>query len=63
MKHLNKKFENAWGVKLSNKVGLAVTEVIPAAGEGTVKALYIMGEDPIMSDPDSNHIRTCLDRM
>lgn len=57
----NKKFENAWGVKLSNKVGLAVTEVIPAAGDGAVKALYIMGEDPIMSDPDSNHIRSCLD--
>jgi predicted molibdopterin-dependent oxidoreductase YjgC len=55
------KFEKAWGVPLSNKVGLTVTEVIPAAGEGKVKALYILGEDPIMSDPDSNHIRHCME--
>ena len=36
---------------LSNKVGLTVTEMIPLAGEGKIKALYILGEDPIMSDP------------
>jgi len=55
------KFESAWGVPLSNENGITVTEIIPAAGEGKVKALYIMGEDPIMSDPDSNHIRHCLE--
>jgi formate dehydrogenase major subunit/formate dehydrogenase alpha subunit len=55
------KFESAWGVPLSNENGMTVTEIIPAAGEGKVKALYIMGEDPIMSDPDSNHIRLCLE--
>jgi formate dehydrogenase major subunit/formate dehydrogenase alpha subunit len=56
-----KKFEDAWGVPLPSKVGLTVTEMIPAAGEGKVKALYILGEDPAMSDPDSNHIRHCLE--
>ena len=56
-----KKFEAAWGAPLPNKPGLTVTEVIPAAGEGKVKALYIMGEDPIMSDPDSAHIRHCME--
>ncbi len=55
------KFEAAWGVSLSNKVGMTVTEMIPAAGEEKVKALYIMGEDPVMSDPDSTHIRHCLE--
>lgn len=55
------KFEQAWGVNLSPKIGLTVTEMIPAAGTGQVKALYILGEDPIMSDPDSNHIRHCLE--
>jgi formate dehydrogenase alpha subunit len=55
------KFEAAWGVPLPGKVGLTVTEMMPAALEGKVKALYIMGEDPIMSDPDSAHIRHCLD--
>lgn len=46
---------------LSGKVGMTVTEMIPAAGEGKVKALYILGEDPVMSDPDTNHIRHCLE--
>jgi formate dehydrogenase major subunit/formate dehydrogenase alpha subunit len=54
------KFETALGVPLPGKVGMTVTEMIPAAGEGRVKALYILGEDPVMSDPDSNHIRHCL---
>jgi formate dehydrogenase alpha subunit len=55
------KFEAAWGVPLSDQVGMTVTEMIPAAGEGQVKALYILGEDPVLSDPDSAHIRHCLE--
>jgi predicted molibdopterin-dependent oxidoreductase YjgC len=51
------KFEAAWGARLSNKVGLTLTEMIPAAGEDKLKALYILGEDPVMSDPDTSHIR------
>mgnify|MGYP005836204141 CR=1 FL=1 len=57
-----KKFETAWGVPLSNQVGMTVTEMIPAVLTGKTKALYIMGEDPLMSDPDTNHIRHCLDK-
>jgi formate dehydrogenase alpha subunit len=56
-----RKFEAAWGASLSDKVGMTVTELIPAAGEGRVKALYILGEDPIMSDPNTPHIRRCLE--
>ena len=55
------KFENAWGIPLSEKIGMTVTEMIPAAGDGSIRALYILGEDPVMSDPDSNHIRHCLE--
>lgn len=55
------KFEAAWGTPLSGKVGLTVTELIPGILEGETRALYIMGEDPLMSDPDTNHIRRCLD--
>jgi formate dehydrogenase major subunit/formate dehydrogenase alpha subunit len=58
---VRKKFEAAWGVSLSPKNGMTVTEMIPAAGDGKVKALYILGEDPVMSDPDSAHIRHCLE--
>ena len=55
------KFQKAWGAdKLSNKVGLTVTAMIEAAYNGTVKALYVMGENPMLSDPDINHVREAL---
>jgi formate dehydrogenase major subunit/formate dehydrogenase alpha subunit len=40
---------------------MTVTEMMPAAAEGNLKAFYILGEDPIMSDPDTSHIRHCLE--
>ncbi len=55
------KFEAAWGAPMSNKVGLTVTEMMPGAAEGKVKALYILGEDPVTSDPDLNHLKHCLE--
>lgn len=56
-----KKFEKAWGVPLSDKLGATVTEMMPGILEGKTKALYIMGEDPMTTDPDINHIRHCLE--
>jgi formate dehydrogenase alpha subunit len=56
------KFEIAWGVSLPERAGLTVTEMIPATEDGQVRALYILGEDPVMSDPDTNHIRHCLEK-
>lgn len=50
------KFEKAWGTSLSHEVGLTATEVFPAAIEGKIKGLYIYGEDPIVTDPDTHHI-------
>jgi len=55
------KFEAAWGVSLPNKVGLTLTEMIPACEDGRIRALYILGEDPVMSDPNTSHIRRCLE--
>lgn len=61
--NIRKKLETAWGVEgLPPKPGLTVTEIISAAGKGTIKGLYIMGENPIISDPDSNHVRDCLSK-
>ena len=57
------KFEKAWGKKLPEKVGLTVTEMLKAADEGKVKALYIMGENPVLSDPDINHVRKSLEKL
>ncbi len=55
------KFGQAWGATMSTQVGLTVTEMIPGILEGKIHALYIMAEDPQMSDPDSNHVRECLE--
>lgn len=49
------KFEEAWGVKLSPEPGMKSTEMIPAAAEGKIKAMYIMGENPVITDPNINH--------
>ncbi len=60
---VRKKFEKAWGVPLSPKPGLKATEVFPAAIEGKIKGLYICGEDPIVSDPDTHHIIKALESL
>lgn len=58
------KFENEWNVTgLSDKIGLTVTEMIDAAERGEVKALYIMGENPVVSDPDANHVARALRKL
>ncbi len=50
-----KKMADAWGVELSDKPGLKVTEMLPMAHRGEFKALYVIGENPLVSDPDLNH--------
>ncbi len=57
------KFEKAWGATGDTKVGLTVTEMMPGILEGKIKSLYILGEDPVMSDPDTKHIRHCLEKL
>lgn len=59
----HEKFTKAWGATSSTNVGLTVTEMIPGIPEGKIKSLYILGEDPVMSDPDTNHIRHCLEEL
>lgn len=48
-------FEAIWSRKLSKKPGLTAVEMIKAAGTGDVKAMYIMGENPVLSEPDTKH--------
>jgi len=55
------KFQKAWGATANTKVGLTVTEMMPGIPEGKVHALYVLGENPVMSDPDTAHIRHCLE--
>ncbi len=56
-----KKMEEAWGVEnLPDQPGLKVTEMLPKAHKGELKALYIVGENPLVSDPDLNHAEASL---
>ena len=58
---VKEKMEKAWGVTgLSEKPGLTATQMIPAAHEGKLKALYIVGENPLVSDPDVTHAEASL---
>jgi len=54
------KFEEAWKARLSDRVGLTATETFPAILNGRVKALVVLGENPMVSDPDSLHVERAL---
>ena len=60
---VQEKFQDAWGVALSARPGLTVVEMINAADDGTLKALYVMGENPMLSDPDVNHVARALRKL
>ena len=57
---VHSKFEKTWHTKLSDKPGLTVVEMMNAACSGEVKAMYIMGENPVISDANSNHVEDAL---
>jgi formate dehydrogenase major subunit len=54
------RFETLWDTKLNNVPGLTTVEIVNEAYNGNLKGLYVEGENPAMSDPDSNHARAGL---
>jgi len=61
---VKKKFEDAWSVTgLNDKAGLTITDMMIAAQKGELKALYVMGENPLLSDPDTSHIEHALSNL
>jgi formate dehydrogenase major subunit len=54
------RFEKLWGVALDPQPGLTVVEILDAANRGEIKGMYILGENPAMSDPDLAHARAGL---
>lgn len=59
---IRRKFTDAWAVdSLPEGPGLTVTEILGACKEGTVKGLFILGENPAISDPDINHVKEALE--
>jgi formate dehydrogenase major subunit len=59
----NARFEKYWGRKLDTKPGLTVVEIMDAACEGKIRAMYVMGENPAMSDPNAHHAREGLAKL
>jgi formate dehydrogenase alpha subunit len=56
----NARFSEAWGCELPSEPGLTITDMVPAMLEGRLKALYVIGENPKLSDPDWNHLHHAL---
>ncbi len=50
-------------MKLNTKVGMMIPAMMDAAVEGKVKAMYIMGEDPVLTDPNAHHIRKAMESL
>ncbi len=57
------RFEQAWGTPLSGENGLTVVEIMQAVQQGIIRGMYIMGENPAMSDPNLNHARLALSKL
>jgi formate dehydrogenase alpha subunit len=60
---IRQKFQMSWGVKLSDRAGLTATEMTGAALKGNLKAMYIMGENPVLSDPHMDHTIEALRKL
>ncbi len=58
-----KTYEALWGCDLDPKPGLTVVEIMDAIHQGLIKGMYIMGENPAMSDPDVQHVRDGLAKL
>ena len=61
-----RKFEQTWNIEpgaLNRKLGLTTTEIMGAVGPGGVRALHIMGENPMMSEPNLNHTRHMMEQL
>lgn len=56
-------FESAWGVKLNPITGLRIPEMLDEAYDGNIKAMYVMGEDPVLTDPDANHVKKAIENL
>ncbi|MEM8813468.1 MAG: formate dehydrogenase subunit alpha [Pseudomonadota bacterium] len=56
-------YEDAWGRTLDPAKGLTVVEIIDAIHAGTINGMYILGENPAMSDPDQHHARAALAKL
>jgi len=59
---IREKFEKAWGVKLPDKPGLTHVEIFDAMHEGRIKAMYLVGENPILSEANASHVKDAIEK-
>ena len=62
-REIREKFEDAWGTYLPREAGLTLLEILDAAHRKQIKALYLIGENPILSHPDARHARESLEAL
>lgn len=60
---VQKKFEKAWGTGLNPNPGYMIPDMFQSILEGQLKAMYIVGEDPALTDADANHVRKALESL
>jgi len=60
---IKEKFEAAWDCSLPAQPGLTITEILDAAYSGQIKAIYIMGENPVLSEPQAKHAEEALQKL
>ena len=56
-------FQNKWGLPLPETEGLTLVEMMTSAGNGIVKGMVVVGENPMISDPDINHVQEALEAL
>ena len=58
----NSRFASAWQADLPDRPGLPIPDMISGMGDGSVQGLYVLGENPVMSDPDTDHVSQALQK-
>ena len=61
--NVKKKFEEAWGSTLNGSAGLTLPDIFDAIDNGQIKAVYVIGENPVLTDPDSTRIIGALKKL
>ena len=57
------RFERAWGVRPPDQQGLVVTEMVEGCLDGRVRAMYVVGENPLLSEPDLHHAEKAIQQL
>lgn len=60
---VREKMSKAWGTQVPDEKGKTIVEILNAVDEGEINFMYIMGENPILSDPDQNHTKRALEKL